>query len=181
MSRDRRPEDSGLAGEAPERLDRPGAPLVAVSTRPARGAPAASPDVASPERGRPLYYADLGSDELDVSAYPPGERANYAAYRSACARCHGLARSLHSPRESRSAWRRAIARMRFHTRLHRLAGIPVEEREAALAFLAYDSQVRKTGRRAAYEREQADLKRRFQAKLGERMELLQREVPPGTP
>jgi hypothetical protein len=114
------------------------------------------------ERRDVLYYSDLGPDEIDVSSYPAEQRANYSVFARACARCHGLARSINAPYTSRGWWDFYITGMRMRGRV---AGRPFsrDEIKAVLDFLEYDSRVRKIEHAAEFEESTAELKRRFDA------------------
>jgi len=133
---------------------------------------------AAPEaRAEPLFYSDLGPDTVDVSAYPPELKRDYAVYARACSRCHTLARSINAPYVSRAWWEFYIARMRVRATLH---GEPLSPREiqSALDFLEHDSNVRKVARAPEFDAAKAELKRRFEAALDERIERLQKEPQP---
>lgn len=118
-----------------------------------------------------LYDSDLGPDSIDVSAYPMQQRYNYRVYASACSRCHGLARSVNSPLVGRTWWEFYVTSMRARGSL---SGRPIsaEERKAVLDFLEYDGRERK--RSKEFEKTRAELKRRYDALMDERMERLQR-------
>ncbi|MDD5304516.1 MAG: hypothetical protein PHS14_15575 [Elusimicrobia bacterium] len=133
---------------------------------------------ASPERrAAALFYSDLGPDTVDISSYPPEIRRDYAVYARICASCHTLARSINSPYVGRSWWEFYIASMRMRAHFH---GRPLSKEDigSVLDFLEYDANERKVARAAQFEETKAELKRRFEAVLDERMEQLQRHPLP---
>ena len=72
---------------------------------------------ATPERSKAaLFYSDLGPESVDVSAYPPERKRDYAVYAQACSRCHTLARSINAPYVSRGWWEFYVARMRVRAK-----------------------------------------------------------------
>ena len=97
-----------------------------------------------------LFYSDLGPDSIDVSTYPSEQRRNYAVFARACARCHGLARSISAPYTSRGWWEFYMSGMRLRGHI---VGRPLsrEEIKSVLDFLEYDSRVRKVDQAAAFE------------------------------
>jgi hypothetical protein len=132
------------------------------------------------EKEEVLFYSDLGPEQLDVSAYPAEQRQNYAVYARACSRCHGLARSLNAPYTSRGWWEFYMTGMRVRGRV---AGRPFsrEEIQAVLDFLEYDARVRKVENAAAFDKSTAELKRRFNAVVDQRMGEMQKKMPKVTP
>jgi hypothetical protein len=128
------------------------------------------------ERRDILYYSDLGTDRIDVSAYPEEQRRNYVVYTRACSRCHSLARSLNAPLTSRGWWEFYMTGMRLRGRA---AGRPFsrEEVKAVLDFLEYDSRVRKVEHADAFETSTVELKRRFNEYVDRRMSELQKKMP----
>ncbi|MFI5345583.1 MAG: hypothetical protein ACHQ51_04335 [Elusimicrobiota bacterium] len=139
----------------------------ASSTAAAAGAP----------RGDVMFYSDLGPETIDVSAYPSEQRQNYAVYARACARCHGLARSINAPYTSRGWWEFYMTGMRVRGHV---AGRPFtrEEVKTILDFLDYDSRVRKVGKAAEFEKSTDELKRRFNEYVDRRMNDLQSKPQP---
>lgn len=129
------------------------------------------------ERPAALFYSDLGPDTIDVSAYPPEQRRNYAVYARTCARCHTLARSINAPYVNRGWWEFYAAKMSVRAKFQ---GDPLtkEELEAALDFLEYDSNARKVAHAAEFDALKAELKARFERVLDERVESLQRQPQP---
>jgi hypothetical protein len=124
-----------------------------------------------------MFYSDLGSDRIDVSAYPDEQRRNYAVYARACSRCHSLARSINAPYTSRGWWEFYMTGMRMRGRV---AGRPFskEEIKSVLDFLEYDSRVRKIEHAAAFDTASAKLKSRFNAFVDKKMSDLQNKPQP---
>ena len=156
-------------------------------TPPAPAALSETPHPRPPERVLPpatevqkqtaVYYSDLGPEEADVSEYPLMQRRNYRTFAAACSRCHGLARSLNSPLVSRTWWEFYVMSMRAR------AGwsgreLTREETAAVLDFLDYDGHERKVKRAKEFERDAAELKRRYKVVMDERMERLQKSRQP---
>lgn len=149
-------------------------PPAALSSEPRpRGADPVVPPATELQLQTALYDSDLGPETVDVSSYPMQQRYNYRVYASACSRCHGLARSINSPLASRTWWEFYVASMRARGSL---SGRPIsaQERRAVLDFLEYDGRERKQRRAEEFERLRAELRRRFDALMDERMERLQR-------
>lgn len=132
---------------------------------------------ASPERRKAaLFYSDLGPDAVDVSAYPAEHKREYEIYTRICSSCHTLARSINAPYVNRAWWEFYIASMRMRAHFH---GAPLTKKDirAVLDFLEYDSNERKVARAAQFDAAKAELKRRFDAALDERMRQLQQQDP----
>ena len=125
-----------------------------------------------------LYYTDLGPDTIDIADYPAQQKYNYAVFAHECSRCHTLARAVNSPVKSRLYWRFHIARMSLHSRLNRLGPISAEETKSILDFLEYDAQIRKVQHKGDFERQNAELQRRFEPILKELIERLQTSRQP---
>jgi hypothetical protein len=133
---------------------------------------------APPERrAAALFYSDLGADTVDVSAYPPEIKRDYEIYTKVCSSCHTLARSINSPYVGRAWWEFYLASMRMRAHFH---GRPLsnEDLGSVLDFLEHDANKRKAGRAAEFEEIKAELKRRFETVLDERMEQLQKHPMP---
>lgn len=147
---------------------------------PAPPARAEVPEAPEERRRAALFYSDLGPDTIDLSGYPAEQRRGYEAYARLCSRCHTLARSINAPYVDRSWWEFYIASMRMRSHFH---GEELRKTDVAavLDFLEYDSARRKVGRAAEFEAVKAELKRRFEAALDERMERLQRQPLPHRP
>ncbi|MBI4061114.1 MAG: hypothetical protein HY403_06760 [Elusimicrobia bacterium] len=131
----------------------------------------------TPERLRSaVYYSDLGPDEIDVSSYPAQQRYNYEAYARVCSGCHGLARSVNAPMASRAWWEFYVMSMRLRGRL---SGRPLTagEIKSVLDFLEYDGRERKVKRAREFEARSAELRRRFDAAIAEKLRRYQRERP----
>lgn len=131
-----------------------------------------------------LYYADLGPDEIDVSAYPAQQRFNYGIFRERCSGCHTLARAINSPIQSRAYWHYHLLRMSLRSRLKRRGPIPPAQVKAVLDFLEYDARVRKAADRKGFEERTEELKRRFDPTLNRLLEHMQKSpqprlIPPG--
>lgn len=125
-----------------------------------------------------LYYADLGPDSIDVSKYPAQQRYNYEVFKRVCAECHTLARAINSPVESRMYWRFHLLRMDLHARAQERVRRTPQETKAVLDFLAYDAKVRKIEQRERFQRQTAELKRRFQPVLERAIQRLQESRQP---
>jgi hypothetical protein len=79
--------------------------------------------------------------ELDVSHYPPEQKAHYAVFRHKCGGCHSLARAVAS-RLPAEAWKRHLRKM------GRRPGSALNDEQARsiLAFIEYHAR-RTRGRR----------------------------------
>ena len=133
---------------------------------------------ATPERrAAALFYSDLGPDSVDVSDYPPEIKRAYTTYTKVCSSCHTLARSINSPYVGRAWWEFYLSSMRMRAHFH---GRPLSKKDirSVLDFLEHDSNIRKAGRAAEFDETKAELKRRFEAALDERMEQLQKHPVP---
>lgn len=139
---------------------------------------AVAPPEAPPERrAAALFYSDLGPDTVDLAAYPEEKKREYEVYARVCSRCHTLARSVNAPFVDRSWWEFYLASMRVRAYFH-AEPLSRQETQAVLDFLEYDSNERKVERAAEFEARTAELKRRFEVALDERMEKLQRNPLP---
>ncbi|MBI2788971.1 MAG: hypothetical protein HYX59_09850 [Elusimicrobia bacterium] len=125
-----------------------------------------------------MYYADLGPDSIDVSAYPAQQKHNYGFFRLQCSRCHTLARAVNSPVQSRAYWHFHMIRMSLHSRLQREGPIPPDQMKAMLDFLEYDARVRKVDDKKRFEERTEELKRRFEPTLQRLLEHMQRSPQP---
>jgi len=139
--------------------------------------PGAIPEAPAERRKAALFYSDLGPDTVDVSAYPQAQRRNYTVYVRVCSFCHTLARSVNAPFVSRGWWDFYITNMRMRAR--RL-DIPMTDHDVrdTLDFLEYDSNERKVGRAKDFDATRAELKRRFELVLDERVDALRRQPLP---
>jgi len=142
------------------------------STRPVE-LPQAPPE----RRAAALFYSDLGPDTVDVSAYPAEVKRDYETFARACSRCHTLARAVNAPYVNRGWWEFYTARMRVRAHFHGEA-LSKQDLRAVLDFLEHDSNARKVADAARFEETKAELKRRFETALDERMEELQRRPAP---
>ena len=162
------------AGCAPWRVPVPASPSGAAQAR------VEVPRATSERSKAALFYSDLGPETVDVSAYPPEKKRDYAVYARACSRCHTLARSINAPYVSRAWWEFYVTSMRVRAKFH---GEPLTKQEvrAVLDFLEYDSNERKVARASEYEATKAELKRRFEVVMDERIETLQKQPQLLTP
>lgn len=86
-----------------------------------------------------LAQFDKGPTSIDVAAYPPGLKENYAVFRQKCSLCHTLARPINCTFALPDEWSRYIKRM-----LHKPgSGITPGQAKKIYEFLAYDSSIRK--------------------------------------
>ncbi|HVE12075.1 MAG TPA: hypothetical protein VNI01_01655, partial [Elusimicrobiota bacterium] len=121
-----------------------------------------------------LYYYDLGPTEIDVSAYPAKQQANYEVFRQVCSKCHTLARPINSPRGNYWAWDFYIFTMRMRGQFDPQTAFTADQAKQILSFLTYDSKVRKGEHREAFELRDRALQRRFERMLDERIHSMQR-------
>ncbi len=113
------------------------------------------------------FANDLGSNRVDVSAYPKVVQTGYAIFEKKCATCHSLARAVHSQfvELSEVERRKAVAAQpsiagdlriwqiesdiwkRYVKRMTNKPGSTITPSEAPqiYAFLLHDSKVRKIG------------------------------------
>lgn len=163
-------------GGGPHEPSAPPPPAVSATPRPRTPDPVVPP-ATELQRQTALYDSDLGPETVDVSSYPVQQRQNYRVYQSACSRCHGLARSINAPLVSRTWWEFYVTSMRARGSL---SGRPIsrEEKEAVLDFLEYDSHERKKLREKEFEKVRAELRRRYDALMEERLGRLQRGARP---
>ena len=157
-----------VAGCAPWRVPIPASPS---------GAAAARVEIprATPERSKAaLFYSDLGPETVDVSAYAPAKKRDYEIYARACSRCHTLARSINAPYVNRAWWEFYVASMRVRAKFQG-ERLTKQEVRAVLDFLEYDSNQRKVARASEFEATKAELKRRFETVMDERIESLQKQ------
>lgn len=138
---------------------------------------AAIPQAPPERRAAALFYSDLGPDTVDVSTYPPEIKRAYPIYNRICSSCHTLARSINSPYVDRAWWEFYLSSMRMRAHFH---GRPLssEDLHSVLDFLEHDARKRKVERAAEFEEDKAELKRRFETVLDERMEQLQKHPVP---
>ena len=151
---------------APWKVPIPADPGVAI--------PAEVPQAPPERRKTALFYSDLGPDTVDVSAYPVARERDYKIYAQVCSRCHTLARSINAPYVNRAWWEFYVMSMRARAKFH---GEPLtkEEVRSVLDFLEYDSNERKVARASEFEATKAELKRRFEVVMDERIETLQKQ------
>ncbi len=77
---------------------------------------------------------DGGPGTVDVSAYPPEQKARYPLFQQKCAKCHALARSVNS-RFTAAEWKRYMKRMVRRPN----AGVTDEQAEDIFEFLKFYS------------------------------------------
>jgi hypothetical protein len=111
---------------------------------------------------------DLGADSIDVTGYPKAQQENYAVFSSVCSRCHTLARPINSPFSTRADWRRFIERMHVRSKIQSDKTFTKEQAKTVVDFLAYDSQIRKIQKKAAFDAETERLKKLFAEVRAER-------------
>ena len=155
----------------------PPAPAALSETPHPRLAERVLPPATELQRQTAVYYSDLGPEEVDVSGYPLMQRRNYRTFVAACSRCHGLARTVNSPLVSRAWWEFYVMSMRARSNWSERE-LTREEAAAVLDFLEYDGRERKAKRAKEFERDAAELKRRYKALVDERMERLQKGRQP---
>lgn len=150
---------------------------LAVSTETAKPRLPAAPPSTPVQLETAEFYSDLGPEEVDVSAYPTQQKHNYRVYASACARCHGLARSINAPMVDRRWWEFYMLSMRIRGRI---SGRPLSKNEvkAVLDFLDYDGKERKVARAKEFEALTAELKGRFEESVERRVRSLQKKGQP---
>lgn len=161
----------GWKGGGPPPAAEPQTPALSSTPRAREPDPVVAP-ATEIQRQTALYDSDLGPETVDISGYPLQQRTNYRVYAAACARCHGLARSINSPLASRTWWEFYVLSMRARGSL---AGRPLssDEVRAVLDFLEYDGHERKVLRAKEFEKVRAELKARYESLMDERMSLLQ--------
>ena len=99
---------------------------------------------------RPRFAEDLGPDRLEVEAlarYPDEIQRDYTVFAMRCSKCHTPARPLNSANASPQIWAKYVTEMWRKTG----SGISHRDMQQILAFLAYDSKVRKLDHRAEFE------------------------------
>ena len=138
----------------------------------ARGASAApAPERFTAKQLEAKFPYDLGSDEVDVSAYPKAQQENYKVFSAVCSRCHTPARPINSPLVTRADWRRFIERMHVRSKIQSDKTFTKEEAKTVVEFLAYDSDIRKIKHKAAFDAETERLKKLFVDVRAERSRL----------
>lgn len=142
----------------------------------APSSPLVIPEASAERRKAALFYSDLGYEGVDVSRYPAQIQYDYSVYQRVCSRCHSLARSINAPYVTRGWWEFYMMGMRARARWQGEA-LSKKDTAAVLDFLEYDSYARKAAKPAEFERVKAELKRRFERALDERMEELQKTAP----
>ncbi len=108
------------------------------------------------------FYSDLGPDFIDVAAYPPQQRLNYAVYQRVCSQCHTLARSINSPVASREFWEMYAQAMRRRSLMAADQPVTKDDVKEVVDFLDYDSKVRKIDRKDDFDAQTLKLKLRFE-------------------
>jgi hypothetical protein len=127
----------------------------------------AKKDEASLTKVSDLYPNDMGSAEIDVSAYPKEHRAAYRTFAFKCAACHTIARPINSQfleltadelakaktddpelfKDAKITFAEEMIWNRYVKRMMTKAGCPVKKEDGRpiWEFLVYDSKVRKMG------------------------------------
>ena len=77
---------------------------------------------------------DKGPDKIDVSSYPPEQKARYPLFQQKCSKCHPVARAVNS-RFTASEWKRYMKKMVRRPN----AGTTDEQAEDIFEFLKYYS------------------------------------------
>jgi hypothetical protein len=113
------------------------------------------------ERGYPLYYADVGPEEIDVSSYPPERREQYNLTKRVCSRCHNMARTWNSSTMSRDEWSYYILRMRLRGNITKGESYSRAEGLQIVDFLTYDAKMRKLSDLDAFEKQDRALRHKF--------------------
>jgi hypothetical protein len=75
---------------------------------------------------------DSGPSTIDVSGWPPEQKARYPLFQQKCAKCHAIARSVNS-KFSAAEWKRYMKRMVRRPN----AGVTDEQAEDIFEFLKY--------------------------------------------
>ena len=135
------------------------------------------PDAPAQRRKSALFYSDLGPDTVDVTSYPAERKHDYVVYTRVCSQCHSLARSINAPYVNRAWWEFYVASMRVRAKFQGQQ-LSLEDVLAVFNFLDYDSNHRKVEHASEFEAIKAELKRRFDAALDERVETLQQQPQP---
>jgi cytochrome c5 len=117
------------------------------------------------------FYFDLGTDSIDVSGYPKAQQENYKVFSAVCSRCHTLARPISAPLITKADWKRFIQRMHVRSKIQTDKTFTKEDEKKIVEFLAYDSNVRKVQRKAAFDAETERLKKLFAEVKAERSRL----------
>jgi len=89
---------------------------------------------------------DQGPDTIDVSKYKDEKHPEinyqdyYLVFAAKCSKCHTLARPINSPYALAQEWKTYVTKMSHKPR----SGISDDDAKKIIAFLTYDSSVRKT-------------------------------------
>lgn len=129
----------------------------------------------SKEQLKARFYYDLGPSQIDVSVYPKDQREKYVVFERACSQCHTLARPINSPIVKQEDWKRFVQRMHGKTKTRPKTEISKTEAKAIVDFLAYDSQIRKVGKKEEFEAITAQLKQLFEEARKEEVRLQEEE------
>ncbi len=103
-------------------------PLAIAGTALAALLVAAEPEKAPPDP------RDFGPDKVDVSDYPPEQKAQYETFQAKCVKCHPLSRPINS-RFTSQEWKRYMKRMIRRPN----SGINEEQAAQIYEFLKYYS------------------------------------------
>lgn len=125
------------------------------------GAPTASWGLTDAE-AKAVYPADLGPATIDVSAYPPEQKASYGLFLRKCSICHTPARAINSPLVHYKDWEHYSALMMArHRDRFNVERWPKAELERISRFLAFDAKIRKVDRAEEFSNLQSRLRKRF--------------------
>jgi hypothetical protein len=91
-----------------------------------------------PKSVHKTFPADTGPNFIDVSSYPVEMQQHYKLFESKCSRCHTLARPINSKLVGEE-WRKYVHKMMRKPG----SGLIPKTANKIVAFLIYDSQVRK--------------------------------------
>ena len=91
-----------------------------------------------PKSVHKTFPADTGPNFIDVSSYPVEMQQHYKLFESKCSRCHTLARPINSKLVGEE-WRKYVHKMMQKPG----SGLIPKTANKIVAFLIYDSQVRK--------------------------------------
>lgn len=86
-----------------------------------------------------IFPWDSGVDSIDVSDYPKEQQANYKLFERKCGKCHTLARPINAPYALPEEWEPYVRKMQKKRR----SGVDKKSADKIIAFLIYDSSVRK--------------------------------------
>ncbi len=121
------------------------------------------------------FPSDLGFSTIDVSAYPRDIQEDYKIFLAVCSSCHTPARAINAPMTSEQDWKRYVHRM--HVKIERRGYLlGKEDEEKIVAFLKYDSKIRKIDRKSEFASQQEALGVIFGQISKERERLSREEI-----